>query len=392
MDLLDKLRAMAARVAPYDGTLMPGATIDAVISASEVVVGGRPMLMFGSNNYLGLTRHPRVCEAARRAIDEYGTGTTGSRVTSGTLPIHLELEARFACLYGVPSAVIFTTGFQANLGVIAGLLGPDDVVVVDAHSHASIYDAARLSGASVLVFRHNSPEGLARKLDRLPGAHRRCLVVIEGLYSAEGDVAPLGDIVEVCRRAGVYLMVDEAHGFGVFGARGLGCVEEQGVLANVDFVVGTFSKALASTGGFLVSRHPEAAALALLARAYLFTASSSPADVAAAAAALELMQEEPWRRERLWENVRRLRGGLRAAGFDVGAADSPIVPIATIDEARTVAAWRALIDEGVCANAFFPPAAPAGMLRLSCSAAHTNEQIERAVEAVTAVGRALGLI
>src|SRR5438132_11525946 len=290
---------------------MPGHTvIEQVLGPCEVVVRGRPTLMFGSNNYLGLTLHPDVVDAARDAILEYGTGTTGSRTANGTLALHEDLEREFCDWFGKPYALIFSTGYQANLSLIGGLCGAGDVIVIDSDSHASIYDATRQTAAQVIGFRHNSAESLRKKLERLPAHGRNRLVVVEGLYSIRGDVAPLRDIVDVCRAHGAYLLVDEAHSLGTYGPTGLGCAEDQGVLDHVDFLVGTFSKSLAGIGGVCVSDHPELRALHFLARAYVFTASGSPSNVAGVRAAVGVIRAHPELRERLWSNVRAPRRGL----------------------------------------------------------------------------------
>src|SRR3954471_5645108 len=294
MDLLDKLRAVEQRAAAFAGSPMPGLTvIDRVLGPCEVVVRGRPTLMFGSNNYLGLTLHPEVVEAGRQALLDYGAGTTGSRTANGTLAQHEELERQFAEWFGKRHAIIFSTGYQANLSLIGGLCGPDDVILIDSDSHASIYDATRQTASQVIGFRHNSPDSLRRKLERLPAHERNRLVVVEGLYSIRGDVAPLRDIVDVCRAHGAYLLVDEAHSLGTYGPTGLGCAEDQGVLDEVDFVVGTFSKALAGIGGVCVSNHSELRALHFLACAYVFTASGSPSNVASVSAAVKVVRSHP---------------------------------------------------------------------------------------------------
>src|SRR5499427_2122418 len=329
MDLLDKLRAIERRTEKFaDGSAMPGLTvIEQVLGPCEVMIGGRRTLMFGSNNYLGLTLHPDVIAAARAAVVEYGTGTTGSRTANGTLAIHEQLERQLAAWFRKRHAIIFSTGYQANLSLVGGLCGPGDVILIDSDSHASIYDATRQTAAQVIGFRHNSADSLRRKLERLPSQGRNRLVVVEGLYSIRGDVAPLRDIVDVCRAHGAYLLVDEAHSLGTYGRRGLGCAEDQGVLDEVDFVVGTFSKSLAGIGGVCVSDHSELRALHFLARAYVFTASGSPSNVASVAAAVRVIRQHPELRERLWANVRMLRSGLREIGYSIGDSESPIVPI-----------------------------------------------------------------
>jgi len=394
-DLLDKLRALAARRAEVDAdAAFPGDTIiDEVLSASEVVIQGRRTLMLGSNNYLGLTFHPEVRAAAREAVDRWGAGTTGSRVANGTLAIHTALERELAAHFGKRHAVIFTTGYQANLSVVAGLCRAGDVVIVDADSHASIYDAARLSGATTIAFRHNSPEDLARKLARLPSGRRDRLVVIEGVYSVRGDVAPLKEIAAVCREHGAYLMVDEAHSFGAYGPRGLGRAEAEGVLDAVDFTVGTFSKALGNVGGFCVSDRPELDSLRLLARSYVFTASGSPATIASVRAALRVIARDSSLRERLWANTRRLRARLEAGGCLVEPVESPIVSIPVGEELPAVALWQRLLEAGVYVNIMLPPACPHGacLLRASCSAAYTTEEIDRAAEVIAGVVREAGV-
>jgi len=387
MDLLEKLKPIAARVAEFGTTEVPFHTvIESASGPFDVIVNGRPTLMCGSNNYFGLTHHPEVIAAARSALDAYGTGTTGSRAANGTLALHTELERKFAAAFGKRHALVFTTGYQANLGTIAGLAGPGDAVIVDVESHASIYDGARLSGAQVFGFRHNSADDLRRKLSHLPDP-RRALVVVEGLYSMGGDVAPLVDISAVCRDAGAHLVVDEAHSFGAYGAHGLGAAEEQGVLESVDFVVGTFSKTLAGVGGFAVSNHDALALLHFTARPYVFTASGSPSNIAAVSVALDIVSRDRALADRLWANVRRVRAGLERLGFQIGAQESPIVPIIIGEAERTVEFWKALLAAGLYVNIVLPPGCrpDACMLRTSYSAAHTEEQIDRALQIFEAV-------
>ena len=397
MDLLDKLRAVTARCERLaDGAAMPGLTvIDRVLGPCEVVVQGRPTLMFGSNNYLGLTLHPEVVEAGRQALLDYGAGTTGSRTANGTLAQHEELERQFAEWFGKRHAIIFSTGYQANLSLIGGLCGPDDVILIDSDSHASIYDATRQTASKVIGFRHNSPESLNRKLERLGGDKngRNHLVVVEGLYSIRGDVAPLREIVDVCRAHKAYILVDEAHSLGTYGETGLGCAEAQGVLSEVDFVVGTFSKSLAGIGGVCVSDHPELRALHFLARAYVFTASGSPSNIASVSAAVRVVRKHPELRDRLWANVHLLRKGLQEIGYVIGDSASPIVPILVGDERRTVALWQELLTAGLYLNVILPPGCPQDdcVLRASCSAAHTAQDISRALGIVARVGSALGV-
>jgi 8-amino-7-oxononanoate synthase len=394
MRLLEKLQPIADRIAAVgDGPVPFSTVIEELAGPTEVVIDGRRTLMCGSNNYFGLSFHPEVIAAARAAIDRDGAGTTGSRAANGTYAAHQRLENAFAALFRMRQALVFTTGYQANLGVISGLCGAEDVVMVDVESHASIYDGARLSGAQVFAFRHNSAADLARKLKRLSDCSR-CLVVVEGLYSISGDIAPLKEIVSACRDAGASLMVDEAHSFGVYGARGLGCAEDQGVLEQVDVVVGTFSKALAGVGGFCVSNHDAIRLLHFAARPYVFTASGSPASIAGAEAALRILQRDRSLRDRLWENVRRVRTGLTQTGLIIGAAESPIVSIEAGSVERAIAVWRALLEAGVYVNIVLPPACHPDrcLLRTSYSAAHTRDQIDQALGVFEQVGTAMGLI
>jgi 8-amino-7-oxononanoate synthase len=394
-DLLDKLRDIERRRDAFgDGASTPGATvIQEVVGPCEVVIDGRRTLMFGSNNYLGLTLHPEVVRAAQGAVQRHGAGTTGSRVANGTLSLHEALERDFCDWFGKRHAIIFSTGYQANLSVIGGLCGVGDVILIDGDSHASIYDATRQTASQVIAFRHNSPDSLRKKLQRLPKGQKNRLVVVEGLYSIRGDVAPLADIVEVCRAHGAYLMVDEAHSLGTYGPTGLGCAEAQGVLDDVDFVVGTFSKSLAGVGGVCVSDHPELKLLHFLARAYVFTASSSPANVASVQAAVRIVREHPELRDQLWANIRRFRRGLHDCGYVIGDTESPIVPILTGDESRTIALWQELLAQGLYVNVIVPPGCPKDqcLLRASCSAAHTTEQIVRAVDIFARAGAELGI-
>lgn len=394
-DLLDKLRAVAARTAVHAGAAARpfDTTIDDPTSPAEVVVGGRRTLMFGSNNYLGLSRHPEVIAAAREALERYGSGTTGSRAANGTLGLHRELERELAAYVGKRHGMIFTTGHQANLSLLCGLCGPDDVLCLDAESHASLFDGARLSGATVLAFRHNSPEDLAKRLARLPRGETNRLVAVEGVYSISGDVAPLAELAAACREGGAYLLVDEAHAFGVYGPGGRGAAEAQGVLGEVDFLVGTFSKSLAGVGGFCVSDHDELTQLHFTARSYVFTASGSPANLAGVRAALGLLAREPARRAALWRSVRRLREGLLRLGFRIGAAESPIVPIVVGDPELTIAFWQALLEAGLYVNLVLPPACPASacVVRTSTSAAHGDAAVDEALAIFAGVGRRLAV-
>lgn len=395
-DLLQRLRAVASQAHALDATTARPleVIIDEVLNPCEVVIAGRRTLVFGSNNYFGLTTHPDVIAAAKDALDRFGSATTGSRIANGTLALHRELERELAEAFGRRSAVVFSTGYQGNLAMVGALCGAGDFALLDADCHASLYDAARLSGATVLGFRHNDAHSLARQLGRLPAGGRNRLVIVEGLYSIGGDVAPLPEIVQACRREGAYLLVDEAHSFGPYGARGLGCAEAQGVSHEVDFVVGTFSKTLAGIGGFAVSDHPELDALHLLARPYLFTASGSPANIAGVRAALAIATGQRDLATRVWRVVDRLRAGLGALGFRIGATASPIVPVTIGNLARTLEVWRAVLGAGLYVNVVAPPACPpdACLLRLSCSSSHTDAHVDQALEVLARVGGHLGIL
>lgn len=394
MSLFDKLQPIAARLDAFAGGPVPFNTeIEGILGPTEVVIGGRRTLMCGSNNYFGLSFHPEVIAASQQALAREGAGTTGSRAANGTYSAHRQLEATFAEAYGKAHGMVFSTGYQANLGLISGLCGSGDTVMVDLESHASIYDGARLSGAQIFAFRHNSASDLARKLARLPSPSD-CLVVVEGLYSISGDVGALREIAAVCREAGALLMVDEAHSFGVYGERGLGYAEEAGVLDQVDFVVGTFSKALAAIGGYAVSNHEALRLLHFSTRPYVFSASGSPSTIAGVAAALRLLREDATLKARLWANVRRVRAGLTALGFRIGATESPIVPIEIGTAEDAVAVWAALLDAGLYSNIVLPPACrpDACVLRTSYSAAHTPEHIDEALGIFERVGRAMRII
>jgi len=380
MDLFDKYALVAGR----HGKLLQagadpfGVCLDELTSATEARINGRDTILVGTNNYLGLTFEPECMAAAEAAIRAYGTGTTGSRIANGTYGLHRELEAEIARFLKRRSAMIFPTGYQANLGMLAGLAGPRDVILMDADSHSSIYDGCRLSGATVIRFRHNDPDDLDRRLGRLQEQGDCKLIVVEGIYSMLGDRAPLAEFAEIKRRHGAFLLVDEAHSLGVLGAHGRGAAEEQGIEDDVDCVVGTFSKSLGSVGGFGASDHPKFDALRFCSRPYMYTASSCPSSVASVLAAFHQMARRPELRKRIWDNARALYDGLIAAGFDICSPMSPIIAIPLPDERSAVFAWNRLLEHGVYVNLALPPGTPSGvcLLRCSVSAAHTGVQID----------------
>jgi 8-amino-7-oxononanoate synthase len=381
MALFDKLKPLAEarqRLAEL-GVEKFNVVMEEVLSATEAVVNGRRVILAGTNNYLGLTYDSDCIAAAAAAARSEGTGTTGSRMANGTLSGHVALERELADFYGCRHAIVFSTGFVANLGMIAGLAGPGDVLLIDADCHASIYDGCRLSGADILRFRHNNPADLEKRLRRLKDRVENTIIIVEGIYSMLGDRAPLAEIAAVKQACGGYLMVDEAHSLGVLGENGRGLCEEAGVEDAVDFVVGTFSKSLGSIGGFCVSDHPELELVRYASRPYVFTASSSPSTIASTRKALEIIRTRPELRERLRENAERLYSGLQAAGFRLGPDLTPVIAVRLERTEHAFSAWKQLLAEGIYVNLVLPPATPDGgsMLRCSVSAAHSPEQIEK---------------
>ncbi|MCU0312593.1 MAG: aminotransferase class I/II-fold pyridoxal phosphate-dependent enzyme [Solirubrobacteraceae bacterium] len=394
--------ARAADVLPYFRVLEGPAR-------PVVEMEGAERIMLGSNNYLGLTADERVVNGARDALERYGTGLTGSRLLNGTIPLHLELERELAEWMETDDALVFSTGHQANLGVLGTILAPGDTVIADSGDHASILDGCLLSRAKLRAFRHNRMEKLERSLERAAGDGGGVLVVVDGVFSMEGDIAPLGEIADLCERFGARLMVDEAHGAGVLGRRGAGTAELLGLEPRVDLRVGTFSKSLAACGGFVAGPADVIDFLRVQSRAYLFTASSVPAAVGAALAALRILRgpEGPGLLAAVLENARRLRDGLEALGFAVvrpqplsapgaqldapgvldGTIVTPIVPVLVGDDWKAVLLWRALYDAGVFVNTALHPAVPPGgaLLRTSVMATHDAATIERALVAFAEV-------
>ncbi|MEM6972904.1 MAG: aminotransferase class I/II-fold pyridoxal phosphate-dependent enzyme [Pseudomonadota bacterium] len=375
----------------------PGSMMfDSIVSPTVGILDGLEVLLFGTNNYLGMTFDPACIDASVEATRNYGVGTTGSRVANGTYGPHKALERRVAAFYGRRGAIVFSTGYSANLGTICGLAGQGDQILIDADSHASIYDACRMSGAEIIRFRHNSAADLEKKLRRLEGRDGIKLVVTEGIFSMLGDSAPLAEISAVTRNAGpgVYLLVDEAHSLGVLGENGRGKCEAEGVEDDVDFIVGTFSKSVGCVGGFCVSNIEGFDALRLLSRPYMFTASMTPGTAAAAEEGFRQMQENPARFQRLMRNAEALYAGLAKRGFDLGPEPSPVVAVKCPDAPRAVMLWNQLIDAGLYTNIAIPPATPnaLSLLRVSVSAAHSSGQIARAMDILERTAAGLGII
>lgn len=355
-----------------------GVQIDQILSPTEGLIDGRKTILAGTNNYLGMTFDPDCIASARDALESSGTGTTGSRMANGSYASHRELELDLARFYGKRDAIVFSTGYQANLGMISALAGPGDTVMIDADSHASIYDGCTLAGANTIRFRHNDADDLAKRMRRLGDGAAEALIIVEGVYSMLGDRAPLRDFVRVKQEFGATLLVDEAHSMGVLGKKGQGLAEEDGVLADIDYVVGTFSKSLGNTGGFCVGDSEDMDVLRYASRPYVFTASLAPATIAATRTALRKLEAATDRRERLQANAERLHAGLSALGFRLGAPANAVVAVLVGEKLEALKFWDHLLKAGVYVNLMVPPATPGNesLLRCSVSAAHTPEQID----------------
>ena len=387
--------AQAAGVYPYYVPIQES-------TSTEVRTGGDWKVMVGSNNYLGLTHHPRVLDAARRALTKYGSGSTGSRLLNGTLDLHYELEARLATFLRKPAALVFSTGYQSNLGAIAALVGRGDHLFLDKLDHASIVDAAQMSFGETHRYNHGDFTMLERKLHHASsgaadvrangngtGHGGGKLVVSDGVFSMEGSVVDLPALVTVTKRAGAQLMIDDAHGLGVLGDDGAGTVRHFGLESEVDLIMATFSKSLASIGGVVAGPEDVIHYMRHHSRALIFSASMPPASVAGVLAALDVLQDEPERRARLWANTRRMAEGLKALGFDTGRSTTPIIPVVVGDVQSALVAWRRLFDDGVFAHPIVPPAVPPDScrIRISMTAEHTDAQIDRVVDAFERIAR-----
>ena len=357
-----------------------------------VTMGGKEVVMCGSNNYLGLTSHPKVKEAAIEAIKKYGTGCAGSRFLNGTLDIHVELEEKLATFFRKEGALVFATGYQTNLGVLSSLVCRGDVAISDRQNHASIVDGLRLSYGEVKKYKHNDMEDLERVLEHEAGHNK--LLVVDGVFSMEGDIAHLDRIVALREKHEFGLMVDDAHGVGVMGPTGRGTAEHFGLEDEVDVIMGTYSKSLATIGGFVAADADIIKYLKHLSRSLIFSASLAPGLVAAVSAALDIIDQEPERREQLWSNTRKMLEGFRSYGFDTGEAASPVIPIVVGEDMLAFRVALMLQDEGVFANPVVSPATPPGrsLIRTSYMATHTDEQLDRVLTAFVKVGRAVGLI
>lgn len=360
---------------------------------TEVIIDGRRTIMIGSNNYLGLTTHPKVKGAAVEAINKYGSSCSGSRFLNGTIELHIELEDRLARFTGNEAALVFSTGYQTNLGTISALAGRHDTVVIDYDNHASIVDGCQQSLGKTLRFKHCDMEDLRRTLKKA-NPRNGILVVVDGVFSMEGDIAPLPEIVAICKDSGARLMVDDAHSFGILGEKGSGTASHFGLVDEVDIVMGTFSKSFASLGGFIAAKAKVIDYIKHFSRALIFSAAMPPASIAACIASLDIMETEPERRERLWEISHRMQTEFRNMGFDIGPTETPIIPIIIGDDMKVFVFWKKLLDEGVFVNPVRSPAVPVGrsLLRTSYSATHTDEQLDRVLETFRLVGKELEII
>lgn len=397
-DLLDKFDSLLRehRALLDSGMRDPvGVVMERVTSPTRAIIKGQETILVGTYNYMGMTFDPDVVQAGKDALDHYGAGTTGSRVLNGTYRGHRDVEDALKEFYGTAHAMVFSTGYQANLGMMSTLAGRGDYIILDADSHASIYDGCAMGQAEVVRFRHNSVEDLDKRLGRLPQEAGK-LVVLEGVYSMLGDIAPLPEMVAVAKKHHATVLVDEAHGMGFFGPNGRGVFEEQGVEDQVDFVVGTFSKSVGTVGGFVVSNHPKFEVLRLVCRPYVFTASLPPSVVATAATSIRKLMHASEKRAHLWENSRTLHQGLRDLGFELGTktAESAIIAVILKDQLQAVAMWQGLLEHGVYVNFARPPATPAGMFLLRCSlcAEHSAEEVQTILAAFAAAGRTCGAL
>lgn len=359
---------------------------------SEVIVNGRRVIMAGSNNYLGLTNHPRVKEAAIKAIEKFGSGCAGSRFLNGNLEIHEELEAKLARFFRKEASLVFATGYQTNLGAISALVGRNDVAIIDKYDHASIFDGCRLSFGKVKKYRHNDMKDLERALETTKDKGK--LIIVDGVFSMEGDIADLPQIVKLAKTYGARVMVDDAHGVGVLGKEGRGTAEHFGLENEVDLIMGTYSKSLAAIGGFVAGSWEAINYIKHTARSMIFSASLPPALVASVSTALDIIEEQPRLLTQLWKNTRKMLQGYKELGFDTGTSETPIIPIIIGDTMKVFEMCRLLFENDIFVNPVASPAVPPGreLLRTSYMATHTEEQLDRVLETFKKVGKQMGLI
>jgi glycine C-acetyltransferase/8-amino-7-oxononanoate synthase len=372
-----------------------GMVMERVVSPTVAICNGRETILLGTYNYMGMTFDPDVIAAGKQALDDFGAGTTGSRVLNGTYAGHKAVEQALCEFYAMDHAMVFSTGYQANLGIISTIAGKGDYIVLDIDSHASIWDGCKLGDAEIVPFKHNDIEAMEKRLKRIPeGAGK--LVILEGVYSMMGDIAPLKEMIAIAKKYGAMVLVDEAHSMGFIGPNGRGVAEDQGCLDDVDFVIGTFSKSVGTVGGFCVSNHPKFEIMRLVCRPYVFTASLPPSVMATAATSIRKLMHGKAKRDHLWENSKKLHGGLKALGFTLGTEEpqSAIIAVIMPDLERGAAMWEALLHEGLYVNLARPPATPAGMTLLRCSlcAEHSSEQVDEILGMFEAAGNRTGVI
>lgn len=393
MDLFDKCQEFTRADEAQAADLYPYFTAIQEAKGNRIMVNGRPMIMVGSNNYLGLADHPKVKEAAEKAIDRYGVGTCGSRFLTGTIDLHEELEKRLAKFMKKEAAVTFSTGMQTNFGIIATIAGKGDAIIGDRMNHASIIDACRLSFAEVHKFKHNDMKDLERVLASLrPGIGK--LIVVDGVFSMEGDIADLPGIVSLAKKYKARVMVDDAHAIGVLGEHGRGTAEHFGLESEVDIIMGTFSKTFASIGGVVVGEKKVVSYIKHHARSLIFSAAATPASVASVLAVLDILETQPGLRKRLWEITTRMRTSYQAMGYDTGPSQTPIIPILIGDDEKGFMLWKLLRDEGIFTTPVIYPAVSQGhaLIRTSYGAGHTDEELDAILAAFEKCGKALGII
>jgi len=392
MDLYDKCTSFTEAKILEEQGFYPYFRIISSEQDTEVIVNGKKTLMLGSNSYLGLTNHPKIVEAAKAALDKYGTGCAGSRFLNGTLDIHIELEEKLADLVGMDSALAYSTGYQANLGVLSTIVGRGEYLITDKLDHASIIDGCRLSWGKMLRFNHNDMDDLERVLQSVEDSPK--LIVVDGVFSMEGDIANLPQIVHLAEKYNAQVMVDDAHSIGVLGKNGSGTSNHFGLTDKTDIIMGTFSKSLASVGGFIAGNEVLMHYLKHFSRPLIFSASLPPASAATVIAAIDIMQSEPERIDRLWEITRYMQDGFKDMGYDIGVSCTPIIPLHVGELMTAFKMWRMLADDGVFINPVIPPATAPNdcLIRTSFMATHTDEQLDMALDKFKKVGKKLGVI
>ncbi len=393
MDLFEKCHKFTTSLEVKEAGVYPYFRPISTASDTEVMIGGQKMIMIGSNNYLGLTTHPKVIEAAVAATRKYGAGCTGSRFLNGTLDLHIELEQALADFMGKEACLVYSTGFQTNLGTISCLIGKGDYLLMDRSNHACIVDGARLSFGKVLKYDHNDMDDLERVLRTIPEDAPKA-IVSDGVFSMEGDIVHLPRMVELGQKYNARLMIDDAHSIGVLGPTGAGTAEHFGLIDKVEITMGTFSKSFASIGGFVVGDAPVMEYVKHFSRTMIFSASIPPAAAASVLAALQVMKQEPERKERLWQITRKMHNGLRELGFNIGATETPIVPVHMGDMMACFTFWKMLTEDGIFANAIIPPAVAPGqsLIRTSYTANHTDEQLDRVLDTFERIGKITGVL